>query len=86
MTGTWYLYESNIKINCLNSRLTIFKRSLQKAFSEQRAQSLSLTRVRESVNTEQQVSPFSQGEITAALNQMTEDNQIMLSDGIVFLI
>jgi hypothetical protein len=65
--------------------LTQFKTSLQRAFRDNRAQSLSLVRVRDSVNTDN-VEPFTQGEIHAAIDQMTEENQVMMADGIVFLI
>ncbi|KAJ3641630.1 hypothetical protein Zmor_028126 [Zophobas morio] len=68
-----------------NDRLTQFKTGLHKAFKDNRAQSLSLTRVRDSVNSDN-LEPFTQGEIQAALDQMTEDNQVMLADGIIFLI
>lgn len=58
---------------------------LQWAFRENRAQSLSLAKVHESVNKDVS-EPFTQDEITAAINLMTEDNQVMLVDGIVLLI
>lgn len=67
-------------------RLATFKSSLQKAFRTSRTQSLSLQRIKEIVNEEHSSNPFSTGEITAALHKMEEDNQIMLTDGIVFLI
>ncbi|CAH0552759.1 unnamed protein product [Brassicogethes aeneus] len=66
-------------------RLSSFKSSLQKAFRENRTQSLSLAKVKDFVNTSS-ASPFSQGEISAAIEKMTEDNQVMMADGIVFLI
>lgn len=69
-----------------NYRLTIFKSSLQKAFRTSRSQSLSLERIKEIINEEHSSNPFRSGEITAALHKMEEDNQIMLTDGIVFLI
>lgn len=64
----------------------MFKISLQRVFKDQRSQSLSLSRISENINTEHSSNPFSESEINAALEQMTEDNQIMLADGIVFLI
>lgn len=67
------------------SRLSLFKSGLQRTFRESRTQSLTLTRIRESVNSDN-ASPFTQGEINAAIERMTEDNQVMMADGIVFLI
>ncbi|KAF2896331.1 hypothetical protein ILUMI_09838 [Ignelater luminosus] len=67
-------------------RFSVFKSSLFALFRNNRAQSLALTRVRESINAENGQNPYSPGEITAAIHRMTEDNQIMLSDGIIFLI
>lgn len=69
----------------LRFRLQIFKSSLHRAFKESRSQSLSLTKVREFVNQNNQA-PFSQAEIGSAIDKMTDDNQVMMADGIVFLI
>jgi DNA replication licensing factor MCM3 len=77
--------EVDITPSITDNRLTQFKTSLQRAFRDNRAQSLSLVRVRDSVNTDN-VEPFTQGEIHAAIDQMTEENQVMMADGIVFLI
>uniref|UniRef100_A0A6P7FY64 DNA replication licensing factor MCM3 n=1 Tax=Diabrotica virgifera virgifera TaxID=50390 RepID=A0A6P7FY64_DIAVI len=66
-------------------RLTTFKSSLQKAFRESRTQSLSLRRVREFINSDNPT-PYTQNEISAAIERMTDDNQVMLADGFVFLI
>lgn len=68
-----------------DERLALFKNGLQRTFRDSRSQSLALPRVRDSINSNNP-DPFSQGEINAALHRMTEDNQIMLADGIVFLI
>ncbi|XP_019876748.2 DNA replication licensing factor Mcm3 [Aethina tumida] len=68
-----------------HDRLQIFKSSLHRAFKESRSQSLSLTKVREFVNQNNQA-PFSQAEIGSAIDKMTDDNQVMMADGIVFLI
>ncbi|XP_044262348.1 DNA replication licensing factor Mcm3 [Tribolium madens] len=68
-----------------NERLTQFRTGLHRAFRDIRAQSLSVARIRDTLNTDN-TAPFSQGEIQAAIVRMTEDNQVMMSDGIVFLI
>lgn len=75
-----------VYILCFCYRLVIFKKSLQKTFSEKRAHSLSIAQVCETINTEHNTQPFTQSEINAAIERMTDDNQIMFSDGIVFLI
>lgn len=67
-------------------RLTTFKRSLNNAFRENRAQNLSLKSITEFINKDN-ASPFTQGEIKAAINKMTEDNQVMLDgDDMVYLV
>jgi len=66
-------------------RLGSFKKSLSHAFQENRTQTLSLARVKEFVNKDN-ASPYSQSEIEAAIDKMSEDNQVMMADGIVFLI
>ncbi|XP_076268124.1 minichromosome maintenance 3 isoform X2 [Rhynchophorus ferrugineus] len=66
-------------------RLSSFKTSLSKAFQENRTQALNLAKVREFVNQDNS-NPYTQGEISAAIDRMSDDNQVMLADGIVFLI
>lgn len=68
-----------------DSRLQTFQSLLHKLFQQQRSQALPLEKVKEFVNKNH--SPeFTGGEIKAALNKMTENNQIMLADDQVFLI
>ncbi|PNF28221.1 DNA replication licensing factor Mcm3 [Cryptotermes secundus] len=69
-----------------DDRLKSFKASLVKVFREERAQSLTLERVVEFANGEQSGEPFSHGEVSAAVTQMTDANQIMVASGMVFLI
>lgn len=66
-------------------KLKVFKTTLNKAFRDNRTQSLSLERVTEFLEKEA-AERFSCGEILAAIKQMTDDNQVMMADGIVFLI
>lgn len=68
-----------------DARLGAFKNGLQRLFREAREQSLALARITTAIN-EGNVEPFSGGEIEAAVHRMTEDNQIMVADDIVFLI
>lgn len=67
-----------------NFRLKVFRTLLHKLFQQQRAQSLSLSTVREYINT-QQSQEFTSSEITAAINKMSDANQIMAADDNIFL-
>jgi DNA replication licensing factor MCM3 len=69
-----------------DARLTIFKNGLQKVFRESRDSSLPVERIVNYVNQNSGDVAFSQGEINSALERMTNDNQIMVADEIVFLI
>lgn len=68
-----------------DARLNVFKQGLQHLFREAREQSLSLERITKAIN-ENNPEQFSNSEIEAAMQHMTEDNQVMVADGIVFLI
>jgi DNA replication licensing factor MCM3 len=69
-----------------DARLAIFKNGLQKVFREARDSSLPVERIVNYVNVNSGDVAFSQGEIASALERMTNDNQIMVADDIVFLI
>ncbi|XP_053314608.1 DNA replication licensing factor MCM3 [Spea bombifrons] len=66
-------------------RLKSFKSSLLDAFKSAHAQSIAMPTLMESIN-KNNPSPFSQGEVKAALELMEDANHIMVSDNIVFLI
>lgn len=66
-------------------RLLTFKSGLQRAFRETRSQSLNVTQIRELINTNNAF-PFTSGEMSAAIEQMTNDNQVMLNNDMVYLI
>ena len=66
-------------------RLSSFKTTLCRAFQENRTQALSLPKLKEFVNKDN-LTPYTQGEIDAAIEKMTDENQVMMADGIVFLI
>lgn len=68
-----------------SDRLKLFQQKVYEAFRAAREQSLPLANLQKSAN-EQNSEPFSAGEIKAAINQMTDANQIMMADDIVFLI
>lgn len=67
-------------------RLTNFKLALQQFFREERANSLPLARIKTYVNEKYSHQEFQDGEIEAALDDMTRENQIMVADDIIFLI
>jgi DNA replication licensing factor MCM3 len=67
-------------------RFKSFKTSLFKLFKLEHAQSLTMDRIRQQVDVDHPGSEFTQAELTAAVDRMQDDNQIMLSDNIVFLI
>ena len=66
-------------------RLQIFRTLLHKLFNDKHATQLSLATIRDYINVQHRPE-FTSGEIKAAINKMTEANQIMESDGQVFLI
>ena len=68
------------------SRLSVFRSKVGGAFSDEHVQSLPLSRLEELVNASYHENPFSSGEISAGLVAMEEANQVMVSEGIVFLI
>ncbi|KAG6462321.1 hypothetical protein O3G_MSEX013183 [Manduca sexta] len=68
------------------NRLTQFKSALHELFKSERANSLPLDRVTNFLNEKYSHEPFEAGEIQAALDTMTKDNQVMMADDIVFLI
>lgn len=67
-------------------KLKVFKTNLNKAFRGARTQSLPLDKIKEFLDKEATTEHFSMGEINAAIRMMTDDNQVMMADGIVFLI
>ena len=76
-----------VDVTCVRMRrLKVFKATLLKLFKLEHAQSLELERVRSFVNDENAGSEFSDGEMTAAIERMSDDNQIMLADNVIFLI
>lgn len=66
-------------------RLATFRRKVQVAFHEARQQTISVANLTAKINHDN-TEPFTAGEIDSALIQMTDANQVMVSDGVVFLI
>lgn len=69
-----------------SERLDAFKASILKLLKEEHTQTVAMTRVTEYVNTAHAEQPFSNDEIDAAVERMTDANQIMVADGMLFLI
>ena len=67
-------------------RMKSFRTSLFNLFQKERAQSVQLDNVMTHVNNEHKSQPFTSDEIRAAIGAMMDENQVMLSDNIVFLI
>lgn len=82
-----YCVSSWLYTCSLSCRLKKFKASLLNLFKSQHAQSLELDLVREQLKREHQdKDAFSENEMFAAIERMMDDNQVMLSDQVVFLI
>ncbi|XP_066494108.1 DNA replication licensing factor MCM3 [Tiliqua scincoides] len=82
-SGTEETGETKSKL--AESRLKAFKVALLEVFRAAHAQSVGLKRLMESINQDNP-NPFSSTEVKLALEQMQDDNQIMMSDDIIFLI
>ncbi|KAF2368460.1 MCM N-terminal domain [Trinorchestia longiramus] len=67
-------------------RLATFRASMSKMFMESYSQTMTMDKLREYVRQKHTAEPFTEDEIEAAVQRMTDDNQIMVSDGMVFLI
>lgn len=66
-------------------RLLVFKQKLNQAFCDVREQTLAVEALTGAINQNIE-QPFSPAEVNAAIELMSEANQIMVADGIVFLI
>ncbi|KAM9563488.1 DNA replication licensing factor MCM3 [Guaruba guarouba] len=73
------------KLELAEPRLKAFKARLLEVFKASHAQSVGLKNMMESINRDNP-EPFSQDEVKVALAHMQDDNQIMVSDDIIFLI
>jgi len=67
-------------------RLAAFKSTLTKLFKEERSQTAALGRLKEFLKTEHPDAPFTNDEVDAAIHKMTDANQIMVADDMLFLI
>ncbi|KAK3869332.1 hypothetical protein Pcinc_025353 [Petrolisthes cinctipes] len=78
--------EQQPKKDITTQRLAHFKTSLIKLLKEERSQTVSMHRVREYINAEHSSQPFTEHELDAAINNMTDANTIMVADDMLFLI
>lgn len=67
-------------------RFNLFKKSLTQLFRESRAQSLPSSRFHQYLTEQHSSQPFKASEIRAAFERMTDANQVMVADDIIFLI
>ncbi|XP_077989716.1 zygotic DNA replication licensing factor mcm3-like [Glandiceps talaboti] len=67
-------------------RFNAFKATLQKIFAADHSQSKPLAEITTEMNKAHKQNKFSDAEIMAALQKMQDDNRVMVSDQIVFLI
>lgn len=78
--------ETRSQATITETRLDVFKNGLQKIFRESHDSSMPVERIVNYINQNSGDIAFTQGEVEAALDQMTNENQIMVADDIVFLI
>ncbi|XP_031620150.1 DNA replication licensing factor Mcm3 [Contarinia nasturtii] len=84
--GTTTTESSTVTQNYISQdRLTVFKQKLNQAFRDVREQTLAIEALTGAINQNIE-QPFSLAEVNAAIDHMSEANQIMVADGIVFLI
>jgi len=69
-----------------DDRLKVFRTSLNQLYKKERAQSVELAKVKQHMTTSHADSPFSDAEVMAAIDKMMDENQVMLSDNILFLV
>jgi DNA replication licensing factor MCM3 len=78
--------EEDGEASITEERFDVFKKCLTQLFRETRAQSLPMARFREHLGQQFSNQPFRKPEINAAFQRMTDANQIMVADDIIFLI
>lgn len=78
--------EDDTPASITDDRFNLFKKSLTQLFRESRAQSLPSSRFRDYLAEQHATQPFKSHEIRAAFERMTDANQIMVADDIIFLI
>ena len=69
-----------------NSRLELFKKSMYNAFKAKHAQSISIDDLNTQLEQDNPIDKFPEAEVTAMLAQMQDENKIMTSENMIFLI
>ncbi|GFO12882.1 DNA helicase [Plakobranchus ocellatus] len=69
-----------------DDRLKVFRSSLYQLYKKERAQSVQLQQVKDYMAAQHTSQVFTEEEILAAIDKMMDENQVMLSDNIVFLV
>ncbi|XP_053570978.1 maternal DNA replication licensing factor mcm3 [Bombina bombina] len=77
--------QAPTKSSLSQSRTKEFKAALLKAFKSTRSQSVTVDQLLDLINKENPL-PFEPDEVKQALDNMQNDNQVMVSDDVVFLI
>ncbi|XP_072028727.1 zygotic DNA replication licensing factor mcm3-like [Amphiura filiformis] len=70
----------------LPERLKLFRGTVQKVFATTHAQSVAVDDIKKTLHEDFPDERFTEDEITAAINEMQEANQIMVAEGMAFLI
>ena len=85
-SNLWKVHFSTHAFAFLYSRFQTFRSTLNAVFSEAHAQTLPVQNIIDRLNKDYPDAKYLQDEIDAAIERMTNDNHIMLSDGQVFLV
>lgn len=78
--------ETSEPVTVSEERFQLFRSSLQALFSDEHAQVLELVRIVDRLKKDYPDTKFTKGEIDAAVQRMTDDNHIMMSEGQIFLV
>lgn len=78
--------ETEEVVEISENRFKIFKQGVSQVFRQAREQSMAVPRLTKHINENSGAEAFSTGEVKAAIARMTDDNQIMMHDDVVFLI
>lgn len=79
--------EESLEIGTITEeRFEAFKKTLTQLFRESRAQSIPMSRFCAYLEQQHATAPFRKAETNAAFARMTDANQIMIADDVIFLI
>lgn len=78
--------DKSLKEGISDERLSVFKTGLHAIFQKEHSQSVQVEKLKEHLNSTSPSDVFENDEIYAAIDIMMDDNKLMLSDDMVFLI